>query len=104
MIEGLLRVAKERAFHFETAAILRLGGYGPMASNAVPLLVQIVNEHNPLTRQIAIRALGQIKSQAEVAVPALMDLANDPDPGTRSMAVQALRAFGYVGPFRSPLN
>jgi len=95
MIDGLLLIVRDRTFAFRTAAIQRLGGCGPMASNAVPMLVQILNKHDPISLRLAIWALGQIKSQPEVVVPALMKLPSDPDMGTRMSAVTALRAFGY---------
>jgi hypothetical protein len=104
IIEGLSRVAQDRAFRFEMAAVQRLGGYGPMASNAVPLLVKMLKDEPrtvPTARWSIIRALGQIRSQPEVVVPALTNLLSDPDPATRSAAAQALRGYGYDVPVQS---
>ena len=107
LVEGLCRVAEDRTMMFRATAIQRLGQLGPTASNAVPMLVQILNKHEPISLQWTIRALGEIKSQPEVVVPALTNLLSDPDMFTRLSAASALRAFGYnVEPlpsgFRSP--
>lgn len=103
MIEGLSRVAQDRAFGFRIAAIQRLGKCGPQASNAVPVLVQILDEHNLMTRSSTIRALGQIRSRPEIVIPVLTNLLSDPDPGTRMTAGSALREFGLEVPSELPV-
>jgi hypothetical protein len=95
LIEGFSMIAKERWSPYQMPAIERLGLYGLLASNAVPVLLQIVHNSYSLVRQVAIRALGQINSEPEVVVPELNNLLNDPDPGTQTAAASALRAFGY---------
>lgn len=88
MIEGLSRVAQDRAFGFRIAAIQRLGKCGPLASNAVPMLVQILDEHNSMTRSSTVRALGEIRSRPEIVIPTLTNLLSDPDPGIRRRQVR----------------
>jgi hypothetical protein len=95
LVDGLCRVAEDRTMMFRMTAIEHLGQFGPTASNAVPMLLKILNNHDPISMHWTIRALGQIKSQPEVVVPALTNLLNDPDLGTRVSAASALRAFGY---------
>jgi hypothetical protein len=96
LIEGFSRIAKDGRSPFQTPAIERLGLYGLVASNAVPILLPMLSDRNPVVRQTAIRALGEIQSQAEVVVPALKNLLDDPDLGSRMAAASALRAFGYA--------
>jgi HEAT repeat protein len=95
LVDGLCRLAEDRTMMFRMTAIQHLGEFGPTASNAVPMLLQILNNQEPFLRHWTIRALGQIKSQPEVVVPALTNLLSDPDMGTRLSAASALRAFGY---------
>ena len=103
IIEGLCRVAQDRAFGFQMSAIQRLGKCGPQASNAVPILVQILDAHNSMTLSSTIGALGQIRCQPEIVIPALTNLLSDPNPGTRMAASSALREFGYDVPFEVPV-
>jgi hypothetical protein len=95
LIEGFLIIAKDRRSPFEIPAIERLGLYGPLASKAVPDLLQMVYQSYPTMRQAAIRALGQISSKPDLVVPALTNLLSDSDLGTQVAAAEALRAFGY---------
>lgn len=100
LIDGLSRIARDPVAAFRTTAILRLSAFGPAASNAVPALLEMINDSNPTTRQMAIRALGSIKARPELVVPALTNLLSNPDPGTRVAATSALRAFGYTAQFQ----
>lgn len=98
LIEGLALIAKDRTSPFQTPAIQRLGGFGPRATTAVPILVQILNDRNSRTLQSTILALGKIRSQPEVVVPALSNLLSDTDPRIFMSAASALREFGYDVP------
>jgi len=95
MVEGLSRIVLDPLKFFHIPAIQRLGGIGPAASNAVPALVKIIEEPNPISRQTAIRALGQIKARPDLVVPVLTNLLNSADMPTQMAARSALRAFGY---------
>src|SRR5262249_54222706 len=89
MIEGLCRVARDRTMGFRVAAIQRLGEFGPKATNAVPVLLEILANHDSMALPSAIRALGQIKSDPDVVVPALINVLNEHDPGTQLAAAEA---------------
>jgi HEAT repeats len=101
LIEGFLLIAKDVKSPFRVPAIEGVGIYGPLASNAVPALLPILNDQSPFVCQAAIRALGDIRSQPDVVVPALSDLLTSPHPGTPAAAALALRAFGYDVPIPS---
>jgi hypothetical protein len=102
LIEGFLQIARDGGspipgFGIQSYAIERLGMYGPLASNAVPVLLPILNDFRWRTHEAeaAIRALGQIRSRPEVVVPALTNVLNNAGPETQVAAASALRAFGY---------
>jgi HEAT repeat protein len=75
----------------ETAvdALGRIGG------QAVPTLVNTLNDPNPRVRAEAARALARIGPEATEAVPALIARLDDPDEEVRQAAA---RALGQVGP------
>src|SRR5690349_61531 len=100
LTEGLIRIARDATGPFCIAAIQRLGMFGPAASNAVPALLPMIHDSNPMMRHMAIRALGQIKSQPDIVIPALTNLLSDPDPGSQTAAVSALHGFGYNAQFQ----
>jgi len=61
-----------------TEAIDDLGSLGPVASDAVPHLVEIFRtEGSPYVRQITAGALGRIGPKAKEAIPALTDALRD---------------------------
>jgi HEAT repeats len=95
LVEGLSWVVQQSTSPFRLPAINRLRELRSRASSAVPTLLTVLSDPNPVARQTAIRALGEIQAQPEVVVPALTNLLNDPDLGTRMAAGFALRAFGY---------
>jgi hypothetical protein len=101
-IEGLCRVAQDRTMGFRVFAIQRLGEFGPKATNAVPVLMKILANHDSMALPSAIRALGQIKSDPDVVVPALINVLNKHDPGTQLAAAESLRAFGFKVPIPFP--
>jgi HEAT repeat protein len=82
-----------------THAAIALGKMGPMAKEAVPELVKLLEEAPGKSGPIrfhAAAALGQIGSDAKEAVPALVKLLGDKSAGTgRRMVIVAL---GQMGP------
>jgi len=104
LIEGFSLIAGDRRSPIQTPAIQRLGMCGRLASNAVPILIQVLNEHNSMTLQSTILALGKIGSQPEVVVPALTNLLRYPDSRIQMSAGSALRAFGYDAPVQSQVT
>ena len=81
-------------------ALQRLGALGSAASNAIPDLVPLLNDRNPITRRTTIRALGDIKAQPDVIIPILTNLLHNGDMMTQIDAAAALRAYGYNAQFR----
>ena len=102
LIGGLIRVAQDSTSAFRPAAIGRLGMFGAAASEAVPVLLPLVDDREMMVRLMAINALGQIHAQPDVAIPALTNHLADPDRLTQMAAFSALRAFGYIAPFPMP--
>ena len=62
--------------HANRAALSRIG---PPAKDAVPLLIERLDDPDEDVRQAAARALGQIGPAAAPAVPALVGLIESPD-------------------------
>ncbi len=99
LIEGLCLIARDPTSPFCVFAIQYLGTFGPAASNAVPALLAVLENPNPMWRRVAIRALGQIKAQPDLVIPALTNFLSHPDFGTRMAAVSALHEVGYEARF-----
>jgi HEAT repeat protein len=85
-------------------ACAALGSAGPNAAPAVPHLIPVLKDNDPLVRRLAAYALGEIGPAAREAVPALQGALNDPDPGVIPAAVNALRAIDpdTFGPMTIP--
>ena len=66
-----------------------------MASNAVPVLVELLKDENSFIRQEAVLTLGSIRSRPEVVIPALTNLLSDSDPKVR-MALQGYNSPRWV--------
>ena len=71
-----------------------LGGIGPAAADAVPLLVKNLADSDVGLRYEVIDALGRIAAQPKTAVPALTSVLDDPLPLLRHSAIGALRKYG----------
>src|SRR5689334_14329338 len=95
LVEGLSWVVQQSTSPFLLTRTNRLRQLRSRASSAVPKLLTVLSDQNPVAGQTAIQALGEIQAQPEVVEPALTNLLNDPDLGTRMAAGFALRAFGY---------
>lgn len=74
-------------------ALMELGRFGPAAKAAIPVLLQILNGHDPAARGTAATALGGIHSDPDVVIPALIACLDVPD-----MDESALEALGNFGP------
>ena len=80
------------------AALVELGGAGPIAADAVPAVVELLDDEDLGIRLLAFRAIRLIASHAEIAVPALSAVANGPrrladSMDVREAALGALEAF-----------
>ena len=67
-----------------------LGRFGPLAAEAVPALVAVLEDESPVVRGAAIIALGKIGPQAKAAIPALTAIQDDQ---LRAMAKGAVSAI-----------
>lgn len=73
-----------------------LGGLGPAAKEALPVLIEASRASESRVRASAAVALGKIGPDAKETVPALTQLLEDVEPGVRLTAVQALADLGPV--------
>ncbi|MBI4658393.1 MAG: HEAT repeat domain-containing protein [Verrucomicrobia bacterium] len=79
---------------------VRFDGYsaltvlGEAAKDAEPILLELIRDPNPQTRETAARSLGWIKASPEKAIPALKEALNDPAPQVRSAALDGLAKYG----------
>ena len=98
------RQAKDRTAVYVT--MLQMGGsgrdytlrqlaqLGPEASGAVPALIPILRDEQPLHRYLVAEVLSAIGPGAREAVPALTAALQDEDAVVRESAAEALRAIG----------
>ena len=70
-------------------AARNLGLFGPLAKDAVPVLIEALKDENLFVRKRAASALGKIGPVAKSAVPALKNALEDPT--VRSRAEEALK-------------
>ena len=59
LVEGLSRIVQDSTVGLRVPAIQRLGTFGPAASNAVPALLPLLADRNPMIRQAAIARLAK---------------------------------------------
>jgi HEAT repeat protein len=67
---------------------------GPLASNAVPSLIQAAGHTNWDIRLYTVAALGKIHSEPQISVPALVKALRDPQLLVRLYAAASLAEFG----------
>jgi HEAT repeat protein len=101
---------KRFPFHLKSAELRRreaIFGYmalGPLASNQVPRLIEILeNNHVPDVRQAAAQALGFVGPEARLAAPALFRATKDKDHGVRICAFVALGSIRPDPPVTIPV-
>ncbi len=75
------------------AAAMELGGKGPMARDAIPVLREMLQYPNDLVQMRAVAALGQIGGPQ-----ALIDAEKSPDEQVRGRAIMALRGMHLQDP------
>jgi HEAT repeats len=75
-----------------------LGGFGPDARKAVPLLILGLGETNAFDGEVggvaAADALGDVHSEPQLSVPALIKCLSSQNPSIRRQASTALAHFG----------
>jgi len=91
-------------YFIRVVAAFRLGMFGPVASNAVPCLVELLRK--PATysgdRGRIIQALGFIGPNATKATPLLVESLSDPSEWIRMTAAYSLLQIGVVPPEAAP--
>src|ERR1041385_3692461 len=75
-------------------ACTELAKAGPQAAGAVPDLIPLLKDKDPLVRSLSAYALGQIGPAAKSALPALREAMSDPDPQVPRSVLNALRSIG----------
>ena len=69
---------------------------------SVPVLIQVLDDIDPIIRDCAAGTLGHIGEPASAAVPALTAALNDPDKDVRRSAASALGKMGPAAAVASP--
>ena len=72
---------------------------GPEAREAVPTLLELLQDESVQNRKLAAWTLGSIGQGAVEAVPALLVALRDSDEGVRTMVREALEK---ISPFSTP--
>ena len=76
---------------------LLLGRMGPGAIEAVPTLLELLQDASVQNRKLAAWTLGAIGQGAVEAIPALLVAVQDTNEGVRKMAREALEQIGSSG-------
>ena len=76
---------------------LLLGRMGPEAREAVPTLLQLLQDASAQNRKLAAWTLGYIGQGAVATIPALLVAVQDTDEGVRKMAREALEKISPSG-------
>ena len=71
-----------------------LRNIGPGAKEAVPVLIEALQDEDTGGRCLAVEVLGAMGTEARPAVPLLFKALNDPDPYTRVKTVESIIAVG----------
>ena len=92
VVPAVIEVLKDRKLGGSRLSAARaLGALGPGAEEAVPAMIEAMQESDWPDRDGAVEALGQIRRQLDRTVPALIEvLAGDGDERVRAKAAQAL--------------
>lgn len=94
-VPGLVRILNENSnSNTILYSTVILGGIGPAAADAVPVLLRIATGTNQRACLTAIGALGQVHCHPDTVVPALITLLHDPSAEIRTAAAAALMGFG----------
>jgi HEAT repeat protein len=74
-------------------ALHQLAQLGPLAFQAVPAVIPMLQDSRPLVRYLAVEALGAMGPMAKEALPFLQGQQQDSDPVVRATVVEALSAI-----------
>lgn len=80
--------------HIRWQAVAGLGVIGPPAKKAVPDLIRLLADEQPITRMLAAQALGEIGLESELDARKVIFMLRDVDPDVRQFALYALMNVG----------
>jgi HEAT repeat protein len=92
-IPNLIKLAENEQ---DSGAIQGLGMMGPLASNAVPVLIKIATDPTSNKRRLALQSIGRIGEPARSAAPMLSAWLKDSDEELRITALRALANIGHT--------
>jgi HEAT repeat protein len=88
-----LRTSKDKVVVGNAAFAIGLRGMRPVAKQAVPDLIRLIEDPDPGVRRLSIDALASIGSDSKIGVPAIAKALQDPDPHVRDAARSALEVL-----------
>ena len=97
--QKLIRVLKSPYDLKRIHAGLLLGRMGQEAKEAVPTLLELLQDESIQNRKLAAWTLGHIGQGAVEAIPALLVAVRDSNEGVRTLAREALEK---ISPFSTP--
>ncbi len=74
-----------------------LAGYGPVATSAVPSLIELLHDTHYPTRAAAVLALGELETHSQEVLQHLVPLLSDPERDVIFRAAEAVSKFGEGG-------
>jgi HEAT repeat protein len=96
-LQKLIRRLKSPHDLKQIQAGLLLGRMGPEAREAVPTLLELLQDESVQNRKLAAWTLGSIGQVAVEAIPALLVAVRDTDEGVRKFAREALENIRSSG-------
>lgn len=98
----LMQLLSHSDWHIRSMAMSTLGGIGPDAAPALPILLGFTNRKTPTLDEgfdvgPAIRALGGVGPAARTAVPRLIELINGSNSNDSSLRDYIVRTLGQIG-------
>jgi len=94
VVPRLIGALKRPEAHLRAGAAEAIRGIFPKARDAVPSLLELMNDKAPVVRAEAAKSLGSMGRRSDKTVPALAIALKDQDPAVRVAAVESLHWFG----------
>lgn len=94
VLPAMVQRAKAGDVEAKCAAALELGRLGALASDAVPKLIELLDDPAKAVGKAALEALPSIGDQARPAQGTLVELLQDPSPKVRAAAARGLAIAG----------
>lgn len=93
-IEYIIKALEYEDTYVRDSAAEALGEIGPEAKDAIPTIIDLLQDGRVYVRESAANALGEIGPYANEAVPALITALGDEDSWVRVYAAEALGKIG----------